>query len=740
MNYAFFFFWLGNTFVVSSMVSEITPNVTAGVSFFNSTPSFLNSIPFVNTTELANTESNTNLTPIAARENRLPLHTHTVAKEKSTTLRTLEYAPSVKTRPLATSPNPSTQNVAENSSPTLPDTTLHLEGSEIKANYLHRKKSKLNFSQTDLEQVQSLTLANLLSNSSTIYMKTNGEGGLATPSFRGTGASHTQVYWNGLPVNSLLNGSADFSTLPSFMNDEINLYYGSSSMLIGSGALGGGISLKTNTSWNKETEAEYLQEIGSFGTYQSFLSAKFGNEKWRSHTKLFYSQSENNYPYLNTANGEQNIVKEYRKYADYNKSGFLQEIYHKTKSAQWALKVTGSEYFRHIPTPIIVNSNNGKESEKGQNLKSVLEYKTVVNRAVVEAFVGFSNDIITYTDLRKLQNQVSKHQTTGLYSNTSLLFIKGDFSLKTGVQANYFVGQSNYYKDVKRRSQLALFANAEYKFENGFSIYGLLREEMVDAEFRLPTPTLGLCYPIGKSFLVKTSLAYNEHLPTLNDLYWVPGGNPNLKPEKSLSGEVALEYIFKKYFNIELAYFHSEIKDWILWQPLNASSLWTPSNLKHVQNKGLEVNFSGKYNWNKILFKENVGYSYTLATNKKAQFTSDESVNKQLVYVPKHIFYSQSQVETPWGYFTWNINFIGDRYTNTSNTKFLPAYILNDVQIGRAFRLSKTNKLKLNIEFKIGNLFNQYYESIPFQPMQGINYHLYAKISLFGRNQNKGGF
>src|SRR5690606_11676443 len=57
------------------------------------------------------------------------------------------------------------------------------------------------------------SLTDLLRYNSNIYFKENGYGMVSSPSFRGTNASQTAVVWNGLNINSQLNGQVDFNTI-----------------------------------------------------------------------------------------------------------------------------------------------------------------------------------------------------------------------------------------------------------------------------------------------------------------------------------------------------------------------------------------------------------------------------------------------------------------------------------------------------------------------------------------------
>ena len=59
----------------------------------------------------------------------------------------------------------------------------------------------------------SVSLTEVLNFNTTIYFKENGYGMVSSPSFRGTNASQTAVIWNGIPINSNLNGQTDFNTI-----------------------------------------------------------------------------------------------------------------------------------------------------------------------------------------------------------------------------------------------------------------------------------------------------------------------------------------------------------------------------------------------------------------------------------------------------------------------------------------------------------------------------------------------
>jgi len=54
-----------------------------------------------------------------------------------------------------------------------------------------------------LSNYNNESLADMLAENSGIFVKSYGMGGSATPSFRGTGASHTQLQWNNINIITL---------------------------------------------------------------------------------------------------------------------------------------------------------------------------------------------------------------------------------------------------------------------------------------------------------------------------------------------------------------------------------------------------------------------------------------------------------------------------------------------------------------------------------------------------------
>ncbi|MDZ7776138.1 MAG: TonB-dependent receptor [Bacteroidales bacterium] len=96
---------------------------------------------------------------------------------------------------------------------------------------------------------------------------------------------------------------------------------------------------------------------------------------------------------------------------------------------------------------------------------------------------------------------------------------------------------------------------------------------------------------------MKGNVSRNYRLPTLNDLYWQPGGDPELLPERGFTLETGLKYLSQKrngwHGGAEITWFRNDISNWIAWQPDGIMSYWTPKNITEVLSQGIEAQLPG---------------------------------------------------------------------------------------------------------------------------------------------------
>ena len=295
---------------------------------------------------------------------------------------------------------------------------------------------------------------------------------------------------------------------------------------------------------------------------------------------------------------------------------------------------------------------------------------------------------------------------------------------------------SNNYDATKKRNSLSSYARMLKKITNKFTAELLLRGDIVDAKILPIMPMFGISYqPIkAENLKIKFNISKNYNIPSLNDLYWYPGGNVNLLPEKGSEMELGMSYKKNLLNNVlvsfNLSAYASLIDDWIVWLP-GDYRYWSPQNVDEVMARGIEVSAhaSGKIgNVNYTAFAE---YAYTRTTNNSAKAKADGISDIQLIYVP--INTANGYLNIGWNGFSanWNIIYTGSRNTSLNNEDdysfTLPYHTINNFSIGKSFKVNKNN---FSLKAKVNNIFNVDYQAVLWRAMPGINFELSFKLTI----------
>jgi outer membrane cobalamin receptor len=619
------------------------------------------------------------------------------------------------------------------------------------------KKETAGMKQTEVDTLvlmekQAVSLSELLSENTPVFIKSHGRGALATASFRGTAPSHTQVTWNGININSPMTGMVDFSLIPVYVIDDMNLKHGASSLADQSGGLGGSININNKPNWNNKFGLKYRQGIGSFGTYDEFLQVSLGNKKTQSKTRIYHSRSDNDYTYINKSigndinpqTGEYINPLDTNKHADWEKYGLLQEIYYRPNDKNIVSATYWGQYAdRTIPrvTSFEGDENANLNNQKDYDHKVVLKWSNYTKKGKLYANSGYSHKNLYYT----LHNQVpgqgllaaihSKSCSESYLNKVSYDYnFSNSFSLKSSIDGNYHsvVSKDSVTKAgyTEERTELSAFLSLHKNFADRLNLMLMMRQEYVDDDFTPFVPFFGFDFRLlkEKDLILKGNIARNFHMPTLNDLYWLPGGNPDLLAEEGFSFELGLAYqkLLKRHkLHTEITYYRTDIDNWIVWLP-TYKGYWEPLNIKRVLSKGIETSIKVSGQFGKFSYRTLFNYAYTSSINYGDIKTwGDESYGKQLVYVPLHSGNALLHIGYEGFFVTYQYNYYGERFTTSSNNiskrDWLYPYHMNDISMGKNLDLKK---IKLSAELKVYNLFDETYHSILYRPMPGRNYLL----------------
>jgi outer membrane cobalamin receptor len=591
-----------------------------------------------------------------------------------------------------------------------------------------------------MAMVSSLTsqLSDLLTLNTPLFIKSYGRGSVATASFRGTSSTHTQLVWNGMSLNSPMRGSADLSLLPVMFIDEAWLLHGGSSMSENSGALGGSIHLANKADWTVANSLSVLFERGSFNSGVYLGRFQTGKGRFRSVTRLMYDHSGNNYPYYNV--GVLPFRQDTLRNAEYNKWAALQEFYllYGTDN-QVVFRTWYQQSDRNLPQLMSYEGDDRIEFQKDNQFRAQVEAKNYKGRVKYHYSTGLNRTKLQYhrsSSTTRFVNDDAKSNENSVSGRLKAIAGIGNGLMITSIaELNYHwvevsnpVRKTHYDED---RLESGLMVNLQYKPSEKWGLSALIRSEWYDNQLVPIVPSLGAEYLIPGTFplWIKVNGARNYHKPSLNDLYWTPGGNPDLQAEDGVMADFTLVQTSRdrETFRQEVSVFYSLIDNWILWQPAASGAwYWEAANVKEVFSRGLEYQFSSKTSLQKIKFQFSGNYAYTVTTNENSMNSVDLSRGKQLIYIPKHT----GNLHGAASYSGWtvksDINYTGRRYTMSSNEWSFYESVLNPFWMVQATleKVFQGPAFEVIARLRAHNLLNIDYQQILWRPMPKRNYSL----------------
>lgn len=547
-------------------------------------------------------------------------------------------------------------------------------------------------------------LTSLLNYNSLIYFKENGIGGASSPSFRGTTASQTAVIWNGINVNSQTLGQTDFNAVNALSFDNIIIKSGGGSVVYGSSAIGGSIHLNNDLYFYDLFENELFLKYGSFNTFDGRFQTKLASEKYSLQLGFTHSSSDNDYDWVGKNRKNQN--------GQFENASFNASFGYKINASN-TLKFF-SQFFdgeRHfsllLPTETPTKYHN-------TDIRNLLEWTSLINRFtsrvklahLFEEYKYFPNINHSNYTFGKVESLIAKYDLAYDFSDRMKLNTVIDFTQNKGQ------GSDIHAKKRQIGSGSLLF---KHLISDAFLYEVALRKEITDNYESPFLYSLGINYKVSDFYAVKFNASKNFRIPTFNDLYWVTGGNPDLKPETSYQAEITNEFKMKNLKIYVTGYFN-QLKDMLRWIP--TSSMWEPENTEEVEIFGFEGGLSYSKSFGKHSLNLNGNYGYTSSKDKRT--------DKYLIYVPTHkanatASYAYEKL-TIYGEFLY----VGEVYTRSDNNSRYNIDAYQVYNLGADY----TFKQHYTLGIKIQNLLDIYYESVENRALPGRNFMMYLNIKI----------
>ncbi|MCR5013458.1 MAG: TonB-dependent receptor plug domain-containing protein [Bacteroidales bacterium] len=576
-----------------------------------------------------------------------------------------------------------------------------------------------------LENKSTATLSDLLIQHSPVFIKTYGPGGVSTASFRGTTASHTLVLWNGFQLNAPTLGQVDFSTIPVFLADDIDLKWGSGTSN-NSGGLGGSVNIDNKTGFGKGFHVDLKQTYGSFNTLGSFATVGYGGSKVSVRVKAYRNSSDNDFEYYNKGILPPQWMRQ--RNAEFVDYGVMPELSVMLKHGVLSLSSWNQWNDRNLPTIMPNVFNTTTEEWTNDNFsRNFLAYKYYWNSGSLQLKSGaFVENQRYFLETRNPStNQIVNHINS---SNHALILhqiadveqqLAAAWKLKGKLQWDRESVTSNNYEDTKLRNLLSAYAALEGTPLEGMNVNVTARYDLVDGKSMGVFPTATLSYRLPMGLGMTLGYSHNYRNPSLNDLYWYPGGNPDLLPENGRTVDLAFSYVRERggwKLDLRSGAYLSSVENWIQWVP-TSYRFWEPENVAKVFARGVENHVDLRYSHGDWKLNLSGNYVFTVTTDESESAQQLGIQGRQLIYIPRH--HGNLFLNVRWT--TWDLSYTlemtGHRSTSYADQETFPLdpYVLHHLALGKQLK-------KFRLELRCNNFTDVDYQNVIWRAMPGRSF------------------
>ena len=523
-----------------------------------------------------------------------------------------------------------------------------------------------------------------------VQVKTlGGPGSISTVSINGGPTSQTKVTLNGFNLSNMQTGVTDLSQLPTPFINEAKIVT-SGQKLIGSGSQNGILELST---WEPNNSISH--SFKSLNSEESYV--KFALQSKLIQTSIIVGERYDK--------GDFEVSWREKSFKRQNNN--FNQLY---SSIQFNSRINNNLFFKGLSLSTrqkrgvpgqVWSPSNAKHLDDLDIYASSLNWISRLGKGSLKYFYRLSND--TYINPQySLENKNRLKSSSLTISNP--IFRTRNTLLGFSIDAQSQLlnsDQKTFKKDI-----LTTTFNFITKLNNSLIISPSIQNNFSDNFFNHNTYSVLGTYDLKNNVFDQLGLSLSTHFrhPTFNDLYWQPGGNPELESElgKNHSLSLSLKPTFLGIFDV--VYFNSETNNLIQWLPIQ--SYWQAKNLNDVKRYGV----SG--NWRKNSQYLQIRSSFSL---NESYYGKDR---KPLRYSPKILgtLFLEGKIRN----YTFNLNThhtgkMISMYSYPENN-IIPANTISSFHASKKYHLKG---FELIGRISIINIFNKQYESSKGYPEPG---------------------
>ena len=533
-------------------------------------------------------------------------------------------------------------------------------------------------------------IASYLQKDSRFQIRQYAPGSVATMNLGGANSNQSRIMWEGVDISSMASGVLDLSIVPAVLVTAKSIASGSNAFLSGDKAMIGGLSL----GWVAYTKPFFTTSFtaNSIGLRSLVVQngGKFSKIRYRSFVKTEQSTNDYNYTIGNT---------DFRmKGMEYSTLTLLQRYEGKLGRIQWDANIWYTDAMKNNRGSVLTSGNINHLEDR-------------ILRGILSTQVGdwsgnffFGKEWQSYTDTNSNINL----RDTNTYDQLTLRLVKKGKRSQSSISGSYI-----HAGGTSRRASLVQ-ATVNHKQFLGKTVNAVLRSTLWNLKV----------YGGAQVNLIKDwKTTYHQltagtfyRVPTVNELFWLPGGNPNLKAEQSYGVKYSVQGklgVVNTYFSTDQLYHNNLIQ----WTP-STDGMWQPENIQvaYTSSSSLISRYwSGK--WANEL-------SLTHQYSRVLQAILSSNEGKSLLYRPDWNVVHTLTYKTPSLDVQLRTNYLGKRQTLRDNSPL--GEISGELWADLSFTAAVWSKTKILVT--VHNITNSNRTFFLNYPMPGRHYSITIQL------------
>jgi vitamin B12 transporter len=558
------------------------------------------------------------------------------------------------------------------------------------------------FKMKEFEKFNFESLKSVLKLTPGLLTLSNGQFGQSSSTYI-RGSKTTQILYvvDGIKLRDGASvGGVNLAVLSPNLLERVEVVRGPLSSLYGSDAMGGVISVSTNS----REGADFLASIGSHGSY----TGSFAGATQLDNVKLGMSVSTQKY--------SNDVVND-----EFKNTGLTAKVNYNTDLFDVGLRFFGSFTDSGIPLNGGVSTPERAFKKNYSILALPFVYRFGENTSL-DVKLAYTNSNYEFTDPQDtwdpyFKSRFVNYEAEATYSTRIMENL--DFRAGVDYSDQKILNENDNEKtlDDEKMSYFSSYVSSAFNLD-ALQITASLRFDKykdIDANY---SPQVGISYLVANKFKLRAAYSHSFLAPMVSQIV-NPWGLPNmeLKPEKGKSFEVGAEY-YSAPVTLSAAYFNTRYEDMIDWITVDYVTFSGQyQNIKNVDTHGYELAATVR-----PIDSLSLSGAYTYL------HTEDKATGLPLIRKPKHTF--SGFVAYAHKLFSLSASFVyvGKRQDNDYSA--YPTDVENPAYNTFDFSVMVPVYSGLTVFGKMTNAFDEQYQEIAGYPSPGRRFELGLKYRI----------